>query len=262
MAKSKVKSDKFVTSNKMKDVVMPLKSDNDYETVISDNPETGEKIVSINLHKYLEQQSPEDRQHAEERIVGLITEFLEGKRPDIRDVLAKAKPKALTDLLFFNLANPEIITGKADLFNALLNGKVTTVQSFNKKGVGRRVFVNPTEKVEEGDPLQTYTLCKDGKVEPWNITIDNLNNALWIPLPEERTGFGLAHEALMTNRADFIRCDDWDNPYKYLKKDTFYIEGKPQQLLVDAATGDAISLSQKSMNSRNWIIIQLPKEGR
>jgi len=177
-------------------------------------------------------------------------------------LLANASPKALTDLLYFGLITKQGFPSTHTLFNALLNGHVTQIQSFNKKGIGRRVFVKPSESNGE-PPLQTYTLCKDGKEEEWTITTDNLNKNIWaeIPGPAYYVGYGIALEALLTGKADFIRDESWTDPTTYLTKETRYIDGKPQQLIINARSETVVSISQAGMTSRKWIMIKLPTRG-
>lgn len=144
----------------------------------------------------------------------------------------------------------------AVLFNGLLDGKIKQVQNFTEKGAHRRVYAKPITKGE--DPVyRTFVRNKDGREEEWNINYDNLNKGYWVEIPEEKdyVSFGIALDALTTNRCDLIRCEDWEdqNQYLRLKQKTIHY---PNGYLVCLNNGHSFQPSMQSMTSKRWIMLK------
>lgn len=209
----------------------------EHTKVISEDPKKGTQVIEIDLDKYLAASTQVYTEEQKTEIKEIICNV-------INDAIARRKQHQFKDV--------------AELFNGLLSGHITEIQNFSDKTCGRRLY---SENVgTETEPVwQTFARNKNGTVEPWTITKQNLQKGLWIEIPLP-VSFGIAYDALMRGDCDYIRCEDWSDMTMYLRNSNKKRDSLPPGFLITVNDNTKLSLSATSMNSMNWIMIKLPKK--
>lgn len=208
----------------------------EHATVVSEDREKNVQVIEIDLDKYLKASKEVYSEEQQAEIKNIICGV-------INDAISRRQTHKHKDV--------------ASLFNGLLNGTVKEIQNFSDKTCGRRVY-SSNIGTEDAPVWQTFARNKNGTVEQWNITTQNLRKGLWIEIPLPVT-FGVAYDALMRGDCDYIRNEDWSDMTMYLRNSNKKQDSLPPGYLVTVNDGTKLSLSATSMNSRNWIMIKLPQ---
>lgn len=207
-------------------------------TVVATNEANSIQTIEIDLNKF---------------ILASKETYTESQQEDIKNIITNTIGEIIE-----KRRGTLVHKDAATLFNGLLNGIIGQIQNFSDKSIGRRVFAKNIGHADS--PMwQTFARNKNGTIEEWNITVQNLQKGLWIEIPAPVT-FGIAYDALMRGDCDYIRNEDWSDMTMYLRNSNKKQDSLPPGYLVTVNDNVKLSVSASSMNSNNWIMIKLPKK--
>lgn len=160
------------------------------------------------------------------------------------------------NIFFHNRSN------SVELFNLLLNGKIDQVQQFTEVGAHRRVYCKFADDDLEKKNPSLYVKSNDGKEEKWHISKINIHKGQWVGIPssEYHVSYGIALDALLKGKCDYIRSESWADQNLYIRKSDRLKDYLHYDSLMTVNTNTTFLPSMTAQIQNDWIMVKLPEK--